>query len=195
MSQIKTSHLLLASLLALALGGCGDTNSKAVFSPESGHPANWSTTHKTAGKANLESCFECHGEELNGGIAKVSCTFCHIGSPEAIHPIQWGNYAYARHSQYVSENSTTSCATATCHGTSLSGVSNSGPSCTSCHLGGINNIHPTDWDTNGARSSHPAYVNQNGTTSCKTSVCHGSDLKGVFLSGSACDSCHDMPQQ
>lgn len=89
MSSIKPSHVILFSLLALALGGCGDKNDKAVFIPEGGHPSDWTSTHKTSAKANLESCVECHGENLDGGISKVSCISttavsgftCHATSP------------------------------------------------------------------------------------------------------------------
>jgi predicted CxxxxCH...CXXCH cytochrome family protein len=59
--------------MALALGGCGDKNDKAVFSPDGGHSSDWVTTHKTAAKADVESCAECHGANLGGGVAKVSC--------------------------------------------------------------------------------------------------------------------------
>lgn len=60
--------------MALALGGCGDKNDKAVFSPDGGHSSDWVTTHKTAAQADVESCAECHGASLvEGGVAKVSC--------------------------------------------------------------------------------------------------------------------------
>lgn len=194
MSSIKTSFTILAVTLAFSLSGCGDANNKAVFSPESGHPSNWQTGHKTAGKTNLESCFECHGEELDGGISKVSCTQCHLGSSENIHPLQWGSYAYARHSRYVLENGTTSCANAACHGVDLLGVVNSGPSCATCHIGGTLSKHPAAWgpvNGNYDLTLHGRFADANGLSSCRSIVCHGADLKGVFLSGPACTDCHN----
>ncbi len=73
MSQIKPSHLLITLVMTLALGGCGDRNSKAVFSPEGGHGAGWIRDHKTAARTDMDSCAECHGVNLDGGVSKVSC--------------------------------------------------------------------------------------------------------------------------
>lgn len=201
MSQIKAALLITVISAAFALGGCGDPNSKAVFSPDSGgHAAGWSVNHKTAGTANTESCFGCHGENLDGGISKVSCTSCHIGNSGSVHPEQWGNYAYARHGAYVTAqkspsnpNGTSRCANAACHGTDLSGVTGSGPSCTKCHIGGPLSKHPAAWGPiNGNYNLllHGQYADQNTLASCSTVVCHGTDLKGVFLSGPACSDCH-----
>lgn len=192
MSQIKPSHLIISMALAFALGGCGDKNDKAVFSPDGGHTSGWAIGHKNSAKADLESCVECHGANLDGGIAKISCTLCHLGSAESVHPTQWGNYAYARHKSYSTAQRTTTCATAVCHGSALQGVAGSGPACaTACHLGGTYKKHPAGWTT---LSSHKSYLSTiaNVSTSCKTSACHGTNGKGVFLSGPACDQCHSM---
>lgn len=187
MSQIKSSLITVTIAATFALSGCGDANKQAVFSPESGHPANWSTGHKTAGKVNTESCFECHGEELDGGISKVSCTQCHLGSPGKVHPLQWGSFAYARHGVYVTANSSDSCKT--CHGAQLQG-SGTAPNCaTQCHIGGATNYHPANW-VNGL--PHKTYLNavNNNKSSCRNAACHGDDLKGVFMSGPTCYRCH-----
>ncbi len=191
MPSIKPSHVIVTALLALALGGCGDKNDKAVFSPVGGHSSDWATAHKTSAKNDLETCVECHGSNLDGGIAKVSCTLCHLGNAGAIHPAQWGNFAYARHKAFVAANGTSSCANAACHGAALAGVDRSPNCATRCHIGGAFNKHPADW-TN--ISSHKNYLSTiaNVSTSCKTSACHGTDGKGVFLSGPACDQCHSM---
>lgn len=79
MPQIKSRLYFALVALSLSLSGCGDKNSKSDFSSDSGHPAGWSTSHKDAA---IDSCKECHGENLDGGIAKVSCTQCH-GNPSA----------------------------------------------------------------------------------------------------------------
>lgn len=91
MPQIKPSHLLLSALFALALGGCGDKNDKAIFTADSGHPSDWVGTHKTSARADAASCTECHGENYTSGISKVSCMSataisgfsCHVTSPVA----------------------------------------------------------------------------------------------------------------
>lgn len=90
MSQIKSALLLLTVASVFALSGCGDENSKADFN-NGEHPDNWITTHKSSARSNIESCRECHGESLNGGISAVSCMSasaingfnCHVTSPAA----------------------------------------------------------------------------------------------------------------
>ncbi|MHB8058504.1 MAG: hypothetical protein ACYDHC_11495, partial [Desulfuromonadaceae bacterium] len=74
MSQIKPSHLIISMALALALGGCGDKNDKAIYSAEGvGHTSDWVTSHKTSANSDLNSCIQCHGNNLTGGISKVGC--------------------------------------------------------------------------------------------------------------------------
>ena len=140
MPQIRTSSLALAtvlSLLVMTLSGCGDINSQASLNPSTGKQvANWLPSgHNETAKANIESCTGCHGQDLKGGISNVSCTQCHIGNAQSVHP-GWGTFAYAFHAGYVENSATgsTSCAVAGCHGTNLLGVANSGPSCAiNCH--------------------------------------------------------------
>jgi hypothetical protein len=198
MSQIKPTHFCVAVAMVVTLVGCGDKNDKVNFTAERGHPSGWAVTHKTSAKAELETCTECHGDQLNGGISQVSCTKCHLGSTAAIHPTQWGSYAYARHSAYVKTNGTATCAVAACHGSSLQGVSGSGPACASaCHLGSATAKHPADWTVskNGALKNpkgHSDYAKAQGSNSCNNANCHGTDAKGVFLSGPSCYLCHPV---
>jgi len=193
MSQIRRGHLPLAILLllfALSLVGCGSPNGSSSFNSDSGnHPAGWLPAgHKTAAVADLESCAQCHGADYTGGISRISCTSCHMGGVNSVHPVNWEPYAYALHSDYVRTYGTGGCANALCHGTDLTGVSKSGPSCTLCHLGGVNSKHPVDWTS--AIRSHGGYVTANPDTTCANLVCHVPNLEGVFLSGPSCDSCH-----
>jgi hypothetical protein len=192
MSQIKPYHLIISLALSFALAGCGEKNDKAVFSPEGGHPSDWAQTHKTSAKADLETCVECHGANLDGGIAQVSCSLCHLGGAGSVHPAQWGNYAYTRHKGASTDLLSASCATAVCHGTAREGVAGSGPACaTACHLGGTYKKHPAGWTTISGHKSYLATI-ANVSTTCKTAACHGTGGKGVFLSGPACDQCHSM---
>lgn len=190
MSQIMRGVSLCLFVGVLALTGCGEYRESIEINSASGtHPQGWDIAHPAAARAELDGCRSCHGERLDGGISGRSCSVCHLGSGTSIHPDAWGDYTYARHKGYVAANGTVRCATALCHGTSLAG-SGSAPSCaTACHLGGVTNAHPAGWTD---RSSHKAYVNANGSAGCKNAVCHGTDGKGVFLSGPACDSCHEM---
>lgn len=207
MPQIKTVCAALAALLlAMALSACGDRNTQAGLNPSSGkHEANWlPALHKNTAKANISECTGCHGEDLQGGISKVSCTRCHLGNGLSIHPVLWGNFAYAFHAGYVNTNGNASCAVASCHGANLLGVANSGPSCAiNCHMAGTAQApqkHAWIATTTGANiSGHKAYFIANGRnyTTCRNNACHGgagttAPPPGVFLSGPACNSsgCH-----
>ena len=87
MSQIKASLACIALVSGLFLSGCGDKNPQVVFDRE--HAPGWLGTHKIAARANPDACRDCHGRDLSGGIANVSCMSpntidglrCHITSP------------------------------------------------------------------------------------------------------------------
>jgi len=134
MSQIMTigrfGFLLLIGLAMLA--GCGSTpNDKATTVP---HAAGWlPAAHATAARASIDACKECHGADLNGGIAGIGCTGCHLGGPTSMHPVDWAASILTTHGKYVVANGSSSCQNVYCHGPSLQGVANSGPSCSSCH--------------------------------------------------------------
>lgn len=208
MPQIRSrsfSLALLSSLLLLALAGCGDVNQQANYDTNTGkHVQNWLPEgHKTAAQADLNGCADCHGEALDGGIAKVSCLQCHLGSATSVHPVLWGNLAYTLHAGYVAANGNTSCATALCHGATLSGGTGTAPSCTlTCHMAGTAQapqIHQwgTSSTTTGADiAGHDNYfnnvINRRDYTSCRNAACHGGSLQGAFASGPSCirGGCH-----
>jgi hypothetical protein len=201
MSSIRRTMLgtWLAALVALALFGCGDTNPQVTFSADSGgaHPApGWLPGgHQAAATASLTSCTECHGGDYAGGISKVSCTKCHLGDQQHVHPVAWGELTYAHHATFVGNNGIAGCINAYCHGPSLAGVAGSGPSCTSCHIGGPMAVHPagiTDWMNASGTDFHGTYVDNNGIGSCANLVCHGAILEGVPQSGMSCQSCHTL---
>ena len=142
--------LLLAGLLFMA--GCGSStpNSKASSgaNSEGQHAAGWLPAgHMTAAQEDEAACAECHGSDYAGGISRVSCTACHLGGVNSVHPLDWGTSIDAVHGAYVDTNTNTACASTYCHGTDLGGVADSGPSCTSCHLGGTTSIHPASFGT------------------------------------------------
>jgi hypothetical protein len=199
MSSIKMplTFGLVLSFSIFFLAGCGDKNSQSTFSADGGgtHVAGWLPGgHSAAAAANIVSCTECHGSDYAGGIAKVACTQCHLGDQQNIHPLAWGfsNYSIAlSHGSYVAKNETSACANVYCHGANLTGVNFSGPSCTSCHIGGPLAVHPASyaiWTNMTSQGFHGRYVVKNSTASCANAVCHGTNLLGA--SGLSCTTCH-----
>lgn len=182
----------------LFLWGCGSsaTNSDVVRDPATGadHPADWlPLQHALSAESDLTPCTTCHGSDLSGGITGVSCTQCHIGTATTEHPVSFDNYSWVPkgHSLYADSNGTTSCSNVYCHGSDLSGVAQSGPSCTSCHIGGVTSVHPANYNGNAwVPAAHSIYVDANGNSSCSNIYCHGADLSGVTDSGPSCTSCH-----
>jgi hypothetical protein len=141
MSQIMTiGRLSLLLLIGFVISvGCSTPNDKApVQADTEKHAAGWlPVPHMTEAQTNIAGCMECHGEDLLGGISKVSCVSCHLGGPTSVHPADWADAAIlTKHGPYVVANDTTSCRNIYCHGNSLQGVANSGPTCngtTPCH--------------------------------------------------------------
>jgi predicted CxxxxCH...CXXCH cytochrome family protein len=183
MSQVmKISMTGLLLIIGLAfLGGCGSStpNSQAVVNGEGQHAADWLPAgHMIAAREDQAVCTECHGSDYLGGIARVSCTSCHLGGVDSLHPTDWGPNTTTLHGAYVDSNGATGCANASCHGTTLGGVTGSGPACTSCHVKGSpltltgctschanppsGTVYP---DVKGAHSPHNALANV-------TSVCN-----------------------
>jgi LSD1 subclass zinc finger protein len=209
MPQITKSSLALALAVAgffgvLSMAGCGDEAKQANYDAVRGnHPEHWLAGHIPEALAHLDNCTQCHGQELSGGISKVSCSLCHAvtlvnpANPAqgiAIHPPEWDDLVYARHANYVEQRGTLTCASTFCHGVALNG--GLGPSCSSCHIGGPLHAHPVGWNTqqdfaNNSPPLHGQYVlSKNSTASCRNAVCHGTQLQGVLLSGPACAACH-----
>lgn len=124
--------LLAGSVLVIS---CGTSNSNAVFDTDTkSHPAGWLPAgHMISAQANIATCEECHGADLSGGISQVSCTTCHMGGAASVHPLDWSGSILTTHGPYVVANGTTACRNDFCHAFDLSGVANSGPSCSSCH--------------------------------------------------------------
>lgn len=75
-----------------------------------------------------------------------------------------------------------------CHGSDLTGGI-SQVSCLQCHLGSATSVHPVLWGSL-AYALHSGYVGTNGSASCATNICHGTDQQGVTSSGPSCANCH-----
>ncbi len=164
-----------------------------------GHPADYRTTHDDDAAANIAQCQLCHGEDLRGIGAAVSCYNCHSGTyPFQLHP---RTYRAPEDHGPAAKTSIKSCQG--CHGQSGGAGSNprfnvpigaleAGCESSGCHS--PNTAHPT--------SSAPDSVFWYGTTvthfqvgdvetSC--TLCHGLNLGGVNGVGPACTQCHELP--
>jgi len=136
--------------------GCSKKHGVA-FDPDSAHPADFITTHPDAFRADLASCADCHGNDLLGGISKVSCysssrdgQACHAGGPGG-HPAGW-----------LAVHSTTDPAKAA--------------TCAPCHKNKSNNLPPNCFNNSlchGPKSGHPAgwLTSHTGTNPNQASVC------------------------
>ena len=211
MSQIKPSHLFstMTVILALTLGGCGDKNEKAVFSPDSGHLSNWGAIHKTSAKAGIESCVECHGDNLDGGKSQVSCMSanainglsCHATSPAAnssnclschggVPSGPFGTTAPNRKSAHEKHTALTECAT--CHlGAGYGSASHAKSGSATVALPSTFNIN-TATGTYGYNSS---------TGKCTNISCHGGKTTPIWANGkialvpgdnNLCLQCHEQ---
>ncbi|MBI4651607.1 hypothetical protein HY745_10055, partial [Candidatus Desantisbacteria bacterium] len=73
--------LLLIFVLFLGISACAKNSSNSPVTASGKHSAKWlEKNHTPSNKkasVSLLSCTECHGENFNGGVSKVSCFTCH----------------------------------------------------------------------------------------------------------------------
>jgi len=197
MSPITKSGMcaVLAFSILLLAAGCSDPKND-IFNIDTGkHKIAWlpgehslavtiGTTSVGAPIYSTDNCIECHGTNLSGGISGVSCTSCHMGGPTAVHPLEW-DPIYLSHGPSASANGTSPCSNQYCHGTTLTGVANSGPSCNKnigiggCHdipytsasviCGACHRIPPDGTKFPNLAGKHGKHATSN-TTSCN--ICH-----------------------
>lgn len=103
--------------------------------PGLNHPAPaWVVAdHKTAALTDNTVCQKCHGTNYLGGGSHIACNSCHMENQTKVHRLAWYPDVQLNHRAYALANGTSSCANQYCHGTNLTGVANSGPSCSTCH--------------------------------------------------------------
>ncbi len=197
MSSLRTS-LPMVLLSALLLGGCGDTNSKVVFSPDSGHKAGWKLEHNVAARDDLEQCMECHGKDLLGGTSSVSCLKCHAKSPDTYLT---GCASCHGNGNAASKGPTGSVAPDRA-GSHAKHVAIPGVTCAVCHFGagsgtekhnnGMVNVTFLNGTTlRGAAST--VVPNLTGGV-CANVSCHGGKTTPAWYGGvaPACQSCHEQ---
>ena len=143
--------------------------------------------HKTAALAGTTVCQKCHGTDYLGGGSQIACKSCHMEDQTKVHMLSWYPDVRTNHRAYALANGTSTCASTYCHGTALTGVALSGPSCSTCHTwpfttascGACHGIPPTGTafpDTAGRHSAHTAV---SAAVVCNT--CHQGAGSGTVL--------------
>lgn len=210
MPSIRISALIALFTLSCGLVGCGDPNSSATYAPENGHAANWVKTHKAAAVADVSSCKECHGENYDGGVAKISCMSgaavsgfsCHATSPAenltgcaschgGTSGGPFGSTAPNTKAAHAKHVALTGCET--CHQNAGFGTANHARATAS---GGISKatVAMSWYSTAGSGMAY----NADGT--CSSVSCHGGQAAPAWLTGTmsivakdnaVCKKCHE----
>jgi hypothetical protein len=174
---------------SIALPNQGDPtqqSQKAVYP----HAVNWNlgALHGTTYLDNPSSCKSCHGQDLLGGVAKVSCATCHINFP---HSAEFKSTKLHGVRFFRDRLNCTSC-----HGRDYAG-GDTQISCTKCH----NYPHEKDWGLPGKhgvafyelghRPGQPADPMKRDYSACMN--CHDKQ-KNPTSPALSCSGCHaDMP--
>lgn len=204
-SSIKIILIFITSFISIS---CSSPNERSTFDPETGkHSAAWlPADHATSASQSFDDCYQCHGTALDGGISRVSCSSCHMGGATSVHPADW-TPIFSTHGPYVDTNGVDACANQYCHGTDLTGVENSGPSCDKnsgtggCHsipydpaslvCDACHRIPPQGTEYPNVAGSHAVHTAITGINQPDCAACHyGSD--GVTGTGSHYDNSIDV---
>jgi len=177
----------------MAAAGCGTPNDQAAFDADTQkHIADWVwAKHAPAAQADLASCKECHGEDLQGGMSSVSCDTCHVNGMTALSgctschgkpPV--GITAPNRRGAHTTHNSAPSIRNQCdiCHSGAGSG--------TPMHANGAADVAMTS-----SYSSNSGAAGRNTDGTCTNVSCHGGQTTPVWSTGTIdvstqCQSCH-----
>ncbi|MBI5576724.1 MAG: hypothetical protein HY896_10240 [Deltaproteobacteria bacterium] len=170
--------LLLAGVVAVGCSTGNGTSGLNLIAPDGNHPAGFVSTHPSLvlSSSDTSLCRPCHGEGLDGGIAKVSCfsntlngVACHHSSPTWGSPTEHGASA----KRAPGQSSFIVCRI--CHGNDFTG-GGSTVSCFPCH--GVSAPHPAaPW-----RGTSPA-VTHTDTDPVNAVVCFDCHASGGAPAG------------
>ena len=198
MSSITAlTRIFFVSAACCALFACGKANDQApALSSVNKHPDTWLTEHRVAYRQKPDSCRECHGPDLLGGVTKIGCSTnsCHSGNHpprDIIHPIPFkGTTDLNKAHGAMAKKDLTICQA--CHGKAGGAGSNPrfnlvfGSLSAGCESSGCHNLnmaHPKPWQTHASSGNQP--------NSC--ALCHGANFEGSAASGApSCKSCHSL---
>ncbi len=184
----------VAAFICLSIFACSKGNDSATaIDPRTGkHPSDWAVAttggnHPAVASVSQESCKECHGQDLRGGISKVSCFTagyngigCHPGGPGHPAGFDAADIHGARAKAVLGGvNGMATCKG--CHGTDYRGAGNSAKNCIGCHqltTSTTNAPHsPAPW--RGGNRSH-ATVHESNAAACAQCHTAGANLATSF---------------
>lgn len=226
---MPVSKISFSAVLILGLGGVvmiafstGCSSDEVVLSESNYHPTGWLTNESPDYHGNecfskgLQECYKCHGSDLKGGLAEVSCFECHgegIDNCIACHggladstgappyglrgEVDAGTMAVGAHETHVKGKNGTD-----------------GIGCEACHIVPVSAWDSTHFDF--AVLEGPGLIDSVAeitwggiagslgvwdriTMTCEATYCHGNFVNGdttnvpiwTGLDQSACGSCHD----
>lgn len=153
------------------------------------HPApSWVVlNHKTAAASSSVVCQKCHGADYLGGGSHIACKSCHMENQTKVHTLAWYPDVQTNHRAYAKANGAVSCSNIYCHGTTLTGVSLSGPSCSTCHTwpftsatcGSCHGIPPAGTASPDTAGRHTVHTALGSSITCNT--CHSGAGSGTAL--------------
>ncbi len=169
MSKLARNFLLLltAVVIGMTIAGCSTPNDKSIINPDTGkHSANWYVDHRIAFLTSPSTCTECHGTDLHGGIARVSCfsadfngMSCHASGPLG-HPAGWASPDSHGASAKAAPDAAATKGFSTCqlcHGADFTGglANQTCLNTSGCHGAGVNAPHsPAPWRTPTTTRTH-----------------------------------------
>jgi hypothetical protein len=184
--------------LVVGLSGCSTANQDSPFSlvdVSGSHPDGWIGNHRFFAVPAGIICMDCHGNDLLGGISRISCAAgsingqtCHASGP-AFHPLDWVNktasgdtwHADAWHGNLLIRGLTCE----DCH--TPPGLSDpDGGKCLVCHFTMGGSRTPGGWPH--GLSNHKDFAGSPEENVCVN--CH--EVNIGFGNQDACHNCHNI---
>lgn len=202
MTYRKSGRILPGAGLLLAAGvvlfACSTSTTTGGLLDASGkHPAGFASTHPSYAGPDGSACAECHGADLQGGIAKVSCfsasrngVGCHASGP-VFHPLDWLNKASANFhgTAYTDNVLVRDLACAACHDPGTPASYN----CLDCHFTREGSrVPPGSPYAHGQITGHATFGlldNLNAVTSVCVR-CHETNNSFGHMAQPFCHNCH-----